>query len=460
MGNPRLHHSLLQLASSPFPGANPSIMTEFEELAKLKEWEGLLDTLRRERKASFRQILAAHASACCSPDHQPQMVSSLKVAGLDDPLVLEEKTGPTYSASMSLDPIHQGLVHDSLRPVSVASSPQPKFEKAQEQAGLFALAFLLSVGTDQVRLHPNSLANGVRSVAALREAGHKVSHAAGPPASGTWREWMQQLPAAAPIEVVTVTQLSPTQVNTEVVMEALLSQRKRNLIDPSRLPPQLRHILEEHVPKKGLKRFLMQHSDKFEVHEGSGNAWTFSIKRSTDPSAPTTGWSDQPSRPGSSSDPLPPAPAPGWRGGGWDWNGGTGLTPGSSSDPLPPPPPGLTEELRIDSWRCATQSWQDDRSSWRGSDEWARWGDWKGWTSTKEWNWSGGSGRAGRDAPHPTPHWNEPTYARTWNHTSSSHTELGAADLVNYGLLRPEALVGGGLAESPMPQWGFASGWQ
>ena len=78
-------------------------MTEFEELAKLKEWEGLLDTLLRERKARFRQILAAHTSACCSPDHQPQMVSSLKGAGLDDPLVLEEKTGTTYLASMSLD---------------------------------------------------------------------------------------------------------------------------------------------------------------------------------------------------------------------------------------------------------------------------------------------------------------------------------------------------------------------
>ena len=253
---------------------------------------------------------------------------------------------------------------------------------------------------------------------------------------------MQQLPAAAPIEV---TQLGPTQVNTEVVMEALLSQRKRDHIDPSRLPLQLRRILEEHVPKKGLKRFLMQHSDKFEVQEGLAKAWTFSIKGSLDPSTPTTGWSDQPSRP---QPPDPPAPAPGWRGGGWGWNGGRGLTPGSSSDPLPPPPPSLTEELRIDSWRCATQSWQDDRSSWRGSDE-----------STKEWHWSGGSGSADRDAPHPTPHWNEPTYARTWNHTSSSRSELGPSVLVGLGLLRPEVLGGGGLAESPMPQWA-ASGWQ
>ncbi len=56
---------------------------------------------------------------------------------------------------------------------------------------------LLIVGLDQIRLVPIALADGVQSVAWLTEAGRKVSIASGPPAPGTWREWMPQLPPTA-----------------------------------------------------------------------------------------------------------------------------------------------------------------------------------------------------------------------------------------------------------------------
>ena len=98
------------------------------------------------------------------------------------------------------------------------------------------------------------------------------------------------------------------KVKPEVVIEALLQllRQPRNSsdhrFDPSRLPPHVRLTLEHNLPKKGLKPFLLEHGDIFEVHESGAGPWQFSIKTSshqpppptyTDSSAPTTGWSDQ-----------------------------------------------------------------------------------------------------------------------------------------------------------------------
>ena len=66
-------------------------MAELKELVNLKEWTDLLNVLSQEQKASYRQILAAHTSVCCSPQHEPRMIASLKDAGLDNPVVFEDK---------------------------------------------------------------------------------------------------------------------------------------------------------------------------------------------------------------------------------------------------------------------------------------------------------------------------------------------------------------------------------
>ena len=361
-------------------------MTEFEELAKLKEWTGLLRVLQTVKKASYRQILAVHTSECCTRDHEPRMTRSLKAAGLDNSVVLETM----YIVTLSLKAVHLGQANDSLPPLIVTSSPQPTVRDAQEQACQVTLAFLLSVGADQIRLHPSALAHGVQSVAWLREAGHKVFVAAGPPAPGTWREWMLQLPPNGPTQVTHGAWIGPMQANTAEVMEALLSlsqPRKSHRFDPSRLPPHVRQTLEQKLLKKGLKPFLLEHSDIFEVHESGGRQWQFSIKTHSrqpppptymDSSAPTAGWSDQTGMPG------PPGPP--------------GLIVGGSGLPPPPPPP------VHDDYRKGWDDW------WSG-----RWED----GTTKEWSGCGGGwcGSAEREAPPAQHSW------ESLNGASSSHTQ-------------------------------------
>ena len=125
------------------------------------------------------------------------MTRSLKAAGLDNSVELETM----YMVTISLKAVHLGQANDSLPPLILKSSPQPTEIAAQEEVCQVALAFLLSVGPNQVLLHPHSLTEGERSVALLREAGLKVNAAAGQPASGTWREWMQTLPPIGPTQV-------------------------------------------------------------------------------------------------------------------------------------------------------------------------------------------------------------------------------------------------------------------
>ena len=153
-------------------------MIELEELAKLNEWTDLLQTLSKVRRGTYRQILAVHTSECCARDHEPRMTRSLKAAGLDNSVVLETM----YIVTLSLKAVHLGQANDSLPPLILKSSPQPTEIAAQEEVCQFALAFLLSVGPNQVLLHPQSLTEGERSVALLREAGLKVHAAAGRPA--------------------------------------------------------------------------------------------------------------------------------------------------------------------------------------------------------------------------------------------------------------------------------------
>ena len=106
-----------------------------------------------------------------------------------------------YSVSISSNVVHDGQANDSLPPLTVVSGRQPTLPKAQEEVCQVALASLLSVGADQIWFVPGTLHHGQPSVALLRKAGRKVSQAAGPPASGTWREWMQQLAPIGPTQV-------------------------------------------------------------------------------------------------------------------------------------------------------------------------------------------------------------------------------------------------------------------
>ena len=111
---------------------------------------------------------------------------------------------------------------------------------------------------------------------------------------------MRSFPPAPEIDEVQSCR-GPKEANTDVVLRALLSHRKRNLIDPSHLPPALRQVLEENLPKKGLKAFLLKHSDKFEVQAGVGNRWTFSIKTNSTVTQPPPGLEHQNTSSSSSS---------------------------------------------------------------------------------------------------------------------------------------------------------------
>ena len=370
------------------------------------EWHVLLDTLDKEKRVPYRQILAVHTSTCCSPGHLPRMVPSLKDAGLDSPW---EAAGVGHVVDLTLDAVHEGLKNVSLEPVAFRATEATAHE-AQEQVCKTALAYFLSIGADQVRLHPNTLKHGQISVTVLRGAGRKVSEAAGPPATGTWRHWMQQFPAVTAIEpVLTPTGPKTQDIDEKVVIEALLRllPKKHGRHDPSRFPLPLRQILEHNLPNKGLKAFLVAHSDHFEVHdEGGSKQWTLSIK----PSAPTAGCDDH--QPGSSSSAPPPVPtAPA---------SGCGGMPGSSAEPSPrrpptpppPPPPGLAGGET----QWVNQPFPSHNRGWSWHDGWR---GWTGWTD--ESNWSGGWQQ--RD---------EQQGAQAWR-----------AELVREGLLEPEALTAG-----------------
>ena len=155
-------------------------MVELDEFVKLPEWADLLHVLKQERKAHFRQILAAHASACCQPQHQPSMVASLRAAGLDETVMIENQ----HVATITLKAVHAGQPNDALPPLTVTSNPQPTLFEAQEEACQVTLAYLLSIGPEQFRMVLAALAHGERSAVCLREAGRKVAMAAGPPAPG------------------------------------------------------------------------------------------------------------------------------------------------------------------------------------------------------------------------------------------------------------------------------------
>ena len=404
-------------------------MAECLEFALLWEWHVLLDTLDKEKRVTYRQILAVHTSTCCSPGHLPRMVPSLKDAGLDSPW---EAAGVGHVVLITLDAVHEGQKNESLKPVTFEAR-EPTALEAQEQVCKTALAYFLSIGADQVRLHPNTLKHGQSSVTVLRAAGHKVSEAAGPPATGTWRHWMQQFPAVTAIEpVLTPTGPQKQDIDEKVVIEALLRllPKKHDRHDPSRFPLPLRQILEQNLPKKGLKAFLVAHSDHFEVHdEGCSKQWTLSIK----PAAPTTGCDDH--QPGSSSSgppPVPTAPASGCddQQPGSSSSGpppvptapasGCGGMPGSSADPSPrrpptpppPPPPGLVGGET----QWVNQPLPSHNPGWSWHD------DWRGWTGwTDESNWSGG-----------------------WQQRDEQQEKQALrAELVREGLLEPEALTVG-----------------
>ena len=461
-------------------------MAELEELVKLKEWNDLLHVLSQEKKASYRQILAAHTSDCCSPQHEPRMIPSLKDVGLDSPVAFEDK----HVVTISLKAMHLGQANDNLSPLIVTSSPQLTVRLAQEQTCQVTLAFLLSVGVDQIRLHPSALANGVESVALLKEAGHKVCVAAGPPAPGTWREWMQQLPPIGPTQVTHRAWIDPMKDKPEVVIEALLQllHQPQNSSDhrfnPSRLPPHVRLTLEQNRPKKGLKPFLLKHGHIFEVHESGAGPWQFSIKTSSHQPPPPTytgwcdqaGWSDQTGTPGSSSSVPPPgttAPVSCWSDEA-GWSDQAGMPGHSSSGPSPPgttaPVSGWSHQWGMpqssapcgqppDSsaptagWRDQTgmpgppgppglsplppPSVHDDYSTtWEG---WHGWSGWEGGT-TKESSCSGGGwrGSAEREPPPAEHRW------ESWNDTSASRTVTPwtVADMVRYRLLPKTALAG------------------
>ena len=198
-------------------------------------------------------------------------------------------------------------------------------------------------------------------------------------------------------------------IDEKVVIEALLRllPKKRDHHDPSRFPPPLRQILEQNLPKKGLKAFLVAHSDLFEVHgEDGSKKWTLSIN----PSAPTAGCeAHQPSSSSSAPPPVPTAPA-----------SGCGGMPGSSADPSPrrpptpppPPPPGLVGGET----QWVNQPLPSHNPGWSWHD------DWRGWTGwTDESNWSGG-----------------------WQQRDEQQEKQALrAELVREGLLEPEALTVG-----------------
>ena len=276
--------------SSPTSGGvvfQPSMeCRELSRMKQLKEWQQLDEVVTSESSQSFRRILAVHTSTCCQPGKQDAVVKSLVDAGVETPL---DAGHNQVKIQLALDKV---FVIDSagMEPVTYCSAAHAHKGNAQEECCKMLLMFCLVAGPQQVKLHPNTLKRGAESVQALREAGHIAHVACTHFEEGTWRHAMTNQKAVDEIVPKPPGLKKPqcggsakepeAQVVEAQVIETLQKywRQNRQIMIPCSLPPWVWRTLDTLLPRNGLKPFLLRHPEMFEVQNGTGNFWTFTMK--------------------------------------------------------------------------------------------------------------------------------------------------------------------------------------
>ena len=129
-------------------------------------WLQMRDAMKREKKATWQQILAFHTSTCCQPHKAPGLVESLEEAGLRYPL-----TDPG-SGKIAVRLIIPELLF--IVDWDYTSEWHDSHEQAKEAACFDTLCTFLMLAPHLVRFYPNSLKRGSYSVIKLRAMGNTV----------------------------------------------------------------------------------------------------------------------------------------------------------------------------------------------------------------------------------------------------------------------------------------------
>ena len=263
----------------------------------------LRDAMKREKKATWQQILAFHTSTCCQPHKAPGLVESLEEACLRYPL-----TNPGSGK------IAVRLIIPKLFIVEIdwdyTSAWHGSHAQAKEAACFNTLCTFLMLAPHLVRLHPNSLMRGSDSVSALRAMGNNVlvidttaacykadfatlpavpeivadpkgSPNPGASAPGTASSRAASEPATKSYYAAPAAAAAPAApASPYEQVEALLRHwyQGKGWKHPSRLQAPVRQQLEKLLKKKTLKKTLQAHPDTFQIEDiPNTNEWKFLV---------------------------------------------------------------------------------------------------------------------------------------------------------------------------------------
>ena len=207
----------------------------------------------------------------------------MKSAGLDDGIQISVAH---YIVVLELPALFKGDMPDSdaLGLFTYVSCEHDTHKKAQEEACLTVLTFLLTIAPQQVLIAPNSMGDidRVRAEAAM------FRQTCDPPASGTWFARYTHLhnasqPAQTVSKAIKRGYIEPANEEERaqrdreaiVVLRTWLGNQARQ--DPSRCPTAIREQLKTLIKPGQLKTFLLRHPCTFIFNAGPGKTWTFSL---------------------------------------------------------------------------------------------------------------------------------------------------------------------------------------
>ena len=248
-------------------------------------WNQMRDAMKREKKATWQQILAYHTSTCCQPHKAPGLVESLEEAGLPYPFT-DPGSGKIAVQLIIPELLTLFFVDNQAHDWDYTSEWHDSHAQAKEAACFDTLCTLLMLAPDLVRLHPNSLMHGDDSVSALRAMGNKILEAG-------YKADFATLPAVLNPEIVADPKAAETAEAKAAAaaapaapaspyeqVEALLRHwyQGKGWKHPGRLQAPVRQQLEKLLKKKTLKKTLQARPDKFQIKDiPNTKEWEFRV---------------------------------------------------------------------------------------------------------------------------------------------------------------------------------------
>ena len=227
-----------------------------QEVQRLSGWQLLVVTVDQEIKASIRQVLSHHTSTPCQPGEAPGVASSLKDCGL------EANVGTAQMAQVRLQIPH--MFEPGFGPAWVyMTPPYPTLKAAQQDACKTTLAFFLAVNPEAVHLAPGSMKHGTASVKTIRKAAQEIGEW---DCGAFWQEARQQVARVRPEPKRMQSNAPVTDRARENALDALMTLSVGSH-SASHLPRAVWTTLEAELPQGGLRDFLGQHPDFFEIHD-------------------------------------------------------------------------------------------------------------------------------------------------------------------------------------------------